>query len=149
MPIVVERTFTVTAPAATVLDYLADFGNTQQWDPGTRRTTRNDSGPIAVGANWHNESKVLGVTTELTYTLCEMTAGRLVFIGRNEGATSTDTITVRPGETGTEVTYHLDLEMHGLAKLATPVMKIEFEKLGSQVAANLTGVLNRLAYPAR
>ena len=29
----------------------------------------------------------------------------------------------------------MDLEMHGVAKLATPVMKIEFEKLGNETAA--------------
>jgi len=149
MSIVVARTFVVSAPAPVVLDYLADFGNTGEWDPATRRTTRNDSGPIVVGSSWHHESKVLGVSTALTYTLCEAEPDKLVFIGRNEGATSTDTITVRPVEDGAEVTYHVDLEMHGVAKLATPVMKVELEKLGSETAIRLTEVLNRLASQAR
>jgi carbon monoxide dehydrogenase subunit G len=148
MAIVVVREFGVTAAPATVIDYLKDFGHTEQWDPGTRRTTRNGSGPITVGTSWHNESKILGVTSRLTYTLCELTAERLVFIGRNEGATSTDTITVRPAEGGSLVTYHLDLEMHGLAKLATPVMKIEFEKLGDETVTRLTDVLGKLGAQA-
>jgi hypothetical protein len=148
MPIVVARTFTVSAPAPAVLDYLADFGHTGEWDPVTRRTTRNDAGPIVVGSSWHNESRVLGVSTALTYTLCEAASDKLVFIGRNEGATSTDTITVRPVEEGAELTYHVDLEMHGVAKLATPFMKIELEKLGSETVARLTEVLNRLASQA-
>ena len=143
--ITVSRTFTVAAPVPVVLDYLKDFGNTTEWDPATRLTTRAGSGPVAVGASWHTVSKVLGVRTELTYTLLELGRDRLVFVGRNEGATSTDTITVRPDGTGTEVTYHLELEMHGLAKLATPVLRAEFGRLGDETAARLTEVLDRLA----
>jgi carbon monoxide dehydrogenase subunit G len=141
---IVVRTFAVTAPPAAVLDYLADFGNTREWDPATQSTTRIDSGPIAPGASWHNVSKVLGLTTELTYTLASTESDKLVFVGRNEGATSIDTITVRPVCGGSEITFRVELEMHGLAKLATPVMKIEFEKLGTETAARLTEVLNRV-----
>jgi carbon monoxide dehydrogenase subunit G len=142
---IVVRTFAVTAPPAAVLDYLADFGNTREWDPATQSTTRIDSGPIAPGASWHTVSKVLGLTTELTYTLASTESDKLVFVGRNEGATSIDTITVRPVDGGgSEVTYRVDLEVHGLAKLATPVMRIEFEKLGTETAARLTEVLNRV-----
>jgi len=143
--ITINRTFKVTAPTGAVLEYLRDFGHTEQWDPGTQQTTRNDTGPIAVGSSWHNVSKVMGITTELTYTLEGEDAEKLVFVGRNEGATSTDTITVRPDRGGSEVTYHLVLEMHGVAKLATPVMKFEFERLGTETAARLTELLGNLS----
>jgi carbon monoxide dehydrogenase subunit G len=145
---IVSRTFAVAAAADKVLEYLQDFGNTEEWDPATQRTTRIDAGPIGVGSSWHNASKILGVTAELTYTLTAVESDKLVFLGRNEGATAIDTITVRPVAGGSEVTYHVDLEMHGLAKLMTPVMKIEFEKLGNETAARLTGVLNRLTRAA-
>jgi carbon monoxide dehydrogenase subunit G len=145
---IVSRTFAVAAAADKVLEYLQDFGNTEEWDPATQRTTRIDAGPIGVGSSWHNASKILGVTAELTYTLTAVQSDKLVFLGRNEGATAIDTITVRPVAGGSEVTYHVDLEMHGLAKLMTPVMKIEFEKLGNETAARLTGVLNRLTRAA-
>lgn len=148
MPISVERTITVSAPVEAVLDHLADFGHTEQWDPATKRTVRTGPGPVEVGASWHNESRVLGIRTELTYTLCERGPDRLVFKGSNDGATSTGTITVRPVAGGTRVTYHRELEMHGLAKLATPVMRMEFEKLGDETAARLTAVLNKLAQAA-
>jgi carbon monoxide dehydrogenase subunit G len=145
---IVSRTFAVSAAPDMVLEYLQDFGNTEEWDPATRRTTRIDTGPIGVGSSWHNASKILGVTAELTYTLATVESDKLVFLGRNEGATATGTITVRPVPGGSEVTYHVDLEMHGLAKLMTPVMKIEFEKLGTETAARLTDVLNRLTRAA-
>jgi carbon monoxide dehydrogenase subunit G len=146
--IVVARTFTVAAAAPAVLEYLIDFGHTAEWDPATRRATRDDTGPIVVGSRWHAETRVLGVSAVLAYTLCEDRPDRLVFIGRGEAATSTATLTVRPVDGGTEVSYHVDLEMHGVAKLATPVMKIEFEKLATETAGRLTGILNRLAAQA-
>ena len=141
----VSRTFTVTPAPSVVLDYLKDFANAEQWDPGTETCTRNDSGPIAVGANWHNVSKILGVTTELTYTLTELTADKIVLVGTNDKATSTDTITVSESGTGSELAYHADLEMKGLAKLATPAMKLVFEKLADDTEKQLTEVLNKLA----
>ncbi|MET8147951.1 SRPBCC family protein [Actinoplanes sp. NPDC049668] len=146
--ITISRTFTVAAPVQAVLAYLMDFGNTNAWDSATRQTRRTDNGPLAVGASWHNTSKILGVTSELTYTLQVVEGDRLVFAGHSEGATSTDTITARPVADGSEVTYRVDVEMHGLAKLATPVIRAEFEKLGDETAAGLTDALNRLTSPA-
>jgi carbon monoxide dehydrogenase subunit G len=148
MPIVVARTVIVTAPVDVVLEYLRDFGNSEQWDPVARRTVRTDAGPIGVGSTWRHEARLLGVRAELTYTLAAADGARLVFVGRNESATSTGTVSVRPVDGGAEVTYRVELEMHGLAKLATPVLRAEAEKLGDETAGRLTEVLNRLASAA-
>ena len=96
MAVVVERTFTIEPGPATVLSYLEDFSNAEEWDPGTVRCTRRDSGPVQVGSSWNNTSKFAGNTTELLYTLESRTDEQLVFVGQNQRATSTDTITVSP-----------------------------------------------------
>jgi carbon monoxide dehydrogenase subunit G len=136
---IVVRTFTVSASPAAVLAYLTDFGNTR--DPGA---TRHHGGPLAVGTTWQHESRILGRTAELTYTLAEVGPDRVVFVGRNETATSVEAITVRPAATGSEVTYRADLEIHGLVKLAVRVLRSEFEKLGDATAARLVAALNAL-----
>lgn len=141
----VSRTFTVTPPPNTVIEYLKDFAHAEEWDPGTEKCTRNDAGPIAVGANWHNVSKILGVTTELTYTLTELEANKIVLVGTNDKATSTDTIAVTASGVGSELTYTANLDMKGVAKLAAPAMKLVFEKLASDTEKQLTEVLNKLA----
>jgi hypothetical protein len=143
--IVVERTLAVTSDAGPVFGYLTDFGNTAGWDPAVQVSTRQDSGPISPGSRWLQVCKVFGVTTEMIYTLAAWEPGRLLFHGRNEGATCTDSVTVRPLAVGAEVTYRVELEMHGLAKLATPLMRVEFEKFGTAGAAALTTALNALA----
>jgi len=137
----VTRSFTVHPAPAVVIDYLKDFANAEEWDPGTESCTRVDDGPIAVGARWHNVSKIAGVTTELDYELTELTDTRIVLVGRNDSATSTDTITVLPSGEGSEITYHADLDMHGLANLAAPAMKLVFEKLANDTEEQLTRAL--------
>jgi len=142
----ISRTFDVRPAPETVLEYLKDFGHAEEWDPGTESCTRIDSGPIAVGSSWHNVSKIAGVSTELTYTLEQLTGDTIVVVGHNETATSTDTMTIvpNPDGAGTRVTYEAVIEMSGAAKLATPVVKVVFEKIGSDTEDDMTVVLNRL-----
>ncbi len=137
----VTRSFTVRRAPAAVIDYLKDFANAEEWDPGTESCTRIGDGPVAVGARWHNVSKIAGVTTELEYELTELTDSRVVLVGRNDSATSTDTITVLPSGEGSEITYDAELDMHGLANLAAPAMKLVFEKLANDTEEQLTRVL--------
>ncbi|GAB2592224.1 hypothetical protein Aab01nite_37900 [Paractinoplanes abujensis] len=143
--IVVERSLAVTAAPPLALGYLADFGNTAVWDPVVRQSIRNGAGPIVPGVSWRQVCRLLGITTELTYTLVTSEPGRLLFHGRNEGATCVDTVVVRAAPSGCEVTYRVELEVHGLAKLASRLIKMEFEKVGNRGAAALTQALNSLA----
>ncbi len=140
----VSRTFTVTPPPHAVLHYLRDFGNAEQWDPGTQHCERIDDGPVAEGSSWRNVSKIFGVTTELTYTLTELSDRKLVFVGENKSAVSVDTITVDAAGSGSVVSYVAELDMRGAATLLTPVMKLVFEKLARDTEQQLTTVLNEL-----
>ncbi|MGW4477288.1 SRPBCC family protein [Rhodococcus triatomae] len=140
----VSRTFTVTAAPEPALRYLADFSHAETWDPGTVRCTRVDEGPVRVGSRWHNESRIAGISTELTYTLEEWTADRVVLVGHNDTATSTETIVVTPDPRGSELTYTNEVEMRGMAKLASPAVKVVFEKIGVDLERQLTEALDAL-----
>ncbi|MFI5734096.1 SRPBCC family protein [Kribbella sp. NPDC051587] len=139
----VSRTFTVVPAPDVVVPYLADFGHAEEWDPGTESCTRTDSGPVRVGSTWHNVSKIAGITTELTYTLEEQTGDRVVLVGRNETATSTETIDVTPDGSGSSITYTNHIEFNGAAKVASPLAKLVFEKVGHDTERQLTDVLNK------
>lgn len=140
----VERTLTVRTPVERVAAYLADFAHTEEWDPGTVSCTRSDEGPIVPGARWHNVSEFRGRRTELDYRLTRRDAGRVTFVGRNKTATSTDDFGLSAGPDGTTVRYRATIEFHGLAKLAGPFLKREFERLGDEVVPKLTKVLEGL-----
>jgi carbon monoxide dehydrogenase subunit G len=136
--------FSLKPPPAQVVEYLKNFENAEEWDPGTQTCTRAGSGQVVEGATWHNVSKIFGVTAELTYTLKELTESRLVFVGENKSSTSRDTITVDAAGTGSLLTYRADLTMKGAAKALNPVMKIVFEKLANDTEKQMTAVLSRL-----
>lgn len=140
----VSRTFSVDASPEIVIAYLADFAHAEQWDPGTVRCVRNDDGPVRVGCSWQNTSKIAGISTELTYTLEQLTDERIVLVGRNDTATSTEMIDVVTSGTGSSITYTNEVQFKGAAKLAVPLAKLVFEKLGNDTKKQLTGTLNAL-----
>jgi carbon monoxide dehydrogenase subunit G len=141
----VQRTFTVDRPIETVFDYLADFTNTEAWDPGTVRTTRVDSGPLQSGARFHNVSNFRGRRTELDYELTTFDPrSHLTFTGNNKTVTSTDDLAFRPSGSGTEIHYAAHFDFHGLARLATPLLKSTFDKLADETVQQMTGVLESL-----
>ena len=140
----VSRNFTVTAEPRSVVEYLKDFSNAEQWDPGTESCERLDAGPVAVGSTWHNKSKIAGISTELVYELTELTEDKIVLVGTNDTATSTDTIRVSQHPDGSLVFYEAEIEMKGAAKLGTPLVKLLFEKIGTDTEHDMKKALDRL-----
>ncbi|MER5352169.1 SRPBCC family protein [Kitasatospora sp. NPDC002551] len=136
----VERTMVVDRPAGEVLRYLADFGHATQWDPGTESCVRLDGAALAEGASWRNVSRFRGRRTELHYRLERYEPGRLVFVGRNRTVTATDDITVRASGNRAVVVYRARLRFHGPARLASPFLRAEFERLADAVARRLPRV---------
>ncbi len=141
----VSCTFAVVAPPEIVVPYLADFAHAEQWDPGTVRCVRVDEGPVTVGSSWHNTSKIAGISTELKYVLEQLTEERVVLVGRNDTATSTETIEIASNGAGSRITYTNEVRFNGVAKLATPFVKLVFEKLGNETERQMTQTLNALA----
>lgn len=143
--ITVERTFTVACPAATVFDYLADFTTTTEWDPGTVVTTRTDSGPLGVGALFHNVSEFRGRRTELDYRcMVHEPNTHVVFTGENKTVTATDDLTLRAEGDSTVVTYRARFVFKGLARLAEPFLRKGFEPIADETIAQLSRTLDAL-----
>jgi len=144
----VSRTFTVLASPDIAVDYLADFGNAEEWDPGTVSCTRLDDGPLATGSRWRNVSKILGRQTELEYVLVEQRADGVVLEGRNKTATSLDDIRVLPVPGGARIVYDATIRFRGPARLVDPFMRLVFERLAAKTADQMTQALNRRAQQA-
>ncbi|MFE2537036.1 SRPBCC family protein [Streptomyces sp. NPDC059371] len=140
----VERTFTLHHPLPDVVAYLADFSHAQEWDPGTVSCRPVKAGdPVAKGAEWLNVSMFRGRRTELRYQLVRREEQRLIFVGRNRTATSTDDIAFREKDGATLLTYRARIDFHGLARLASPFLRREFERLGDEVAHRMPQAVDR------
>jgi carbon monoxide dehydrogenase subunit G len=125
----VERTFDVGRSPDVVVEYLKDFAHAEEWDPGKKSCVQVTPGPVMVGTRWRNVSELRGRDTELSYELARLEGDRITFVGTNKTATSKDDITVRPSGAGSAVTYRAEVELHGLAKIAQPLLSREFERL--------------------
>lgn len=142
----VSRTFDVTVPSSTILEYLRDFSHAEEWDPGTKQCDLVGDGPIEVGSHWHNVSEFRGRETELDYELSILSDDHVVFRGTNKSATSIDDIRVTSTPTGSQIVYHATIDFHGLARLAGPFLQKEFERLGDETQEQMTRVLNKLPH---
>ena len=80
----------------------------------------------------------------MSYRLERLEPRRITFVGQNKTATSTDDMTFAEAAGGTEIHYDANIVFHGLAKLADPLMRREFEVLGDETVSKMTAVLNVL-----
>lgn len=138
----IQRVVTVERPVDAVFAYLADFENTNEWDPGTVRTTRI-AGDRGAGSMYRNVSKFAGRETALVYTAVELRApGLLRFRGENKTVTAHDTIRLAPiASGGTELTYRAEFVFKGVARWLAPLLRRQFGKLGDDAARQLQAVL--------
>lgn len=119
----VERTFSVPRPIADVFAYLGDFTHTNEWDPGTRSTTRT-SGDGGLGTTYRNISAFMGREVELTYeTVTYDVPTRVQFRGRNGQTTATDSMTFTAvSDDETQIHYRADFEFPFLIRLVAPLV---------------------------
>ena len=139
-----SRTFTTTAPPEAVFDYLADFTNAEEWDPGTVSCVRV-SGDGGVGTTYRNVSKFLGRESEITYTTEEVQRPtRIHLIGRNEQFEGHDVLGIRAHGAGSEVTYTAEFEFKGGARFAAPVVAAYLPFLAKKTVDELKSTLDKL-----
>ena len=138
------KTVVVEKPLDTVFGYLSDFTTTTDWDPGTVITVRRH-GNGGVGTTYLNTSTFLRRTTQLTYVVDELVDQQLIQLrGENKTVIAVDTLTFRPVASGTEVVYAAEVTFKGLSRIAAPLLKPAFERLGNEAEAGMRKALNRL-----
>lgn len=140
----VSRTFTTSARPETVFDYLADFTNAEEWDPGTVSCERV-SGDGGVGTTYRNVSKFLGRESTITYTTEELERPtRIHLTGRNEQFDGHDVLGIRAHAEGSEVTYTAEFAFKGGARFAAPVVAAYLPALARKTVDELKSTLDRL-----
>lgn len=143
----VTRQFLVDVEQAVAVEYLKDFGNATDWDPGSVSNERLDEGPIRVGSAWTNTSKLIFIKTELRYELTQLRQDGMVFTGTNATATSIDTIDVIADGHGVRITYDSLVTFNGKARYVDPLMHLIFLKLAGETVDGITRELGKLSSP--
>ncbi|MGE9807271.1 SRPBCC family protein [Janibacter sp. G1551] len=143
----ITRTIPVAdTPPSAVYAYLADFTTSEEWDPGTVRTTLVE-GDGGIGSRYLNRSVFRGRETELTYETIDLQPHRLVVMrGENATVVAQDTMSIRPDEdgTGSVLVYEADFTFKGLARLASPLLRGPLARLADETEEELARVLPQL-----
>ena len=134
----------VDKPLSAVFTYLSDFETTVDWDPGTVTTERisGDGGP---GTAYRNTSSFAGRETELEYVVQKLEHERLFQLrGENKTVVAMDTMTFSSADGRTAVTYRAEFTFKGVARLAEPLFRGRFAKLGDEAETGLREALQKL-----
>jgi len=135
---------TIDTPRAReeVFAYLSDFSSTQEWDPGIVEAERLGDAAVGEGTEFRLLASFLGRTTPLTYRIVEFQPPDAVtLLGENATVVSRDRITFEPLAQGTRITYDADLALKGPLKLADPLLRLAFGRVGDRALAGLRRTL--------
>lgn len=132
---------TPRAPAEAFA-YLSDFSTTQEWDPGVVEAQRIGDAPVGEGTEFRLVADFLGRKTALTYRIVAFEPGKAVTLrGENATVVSLDRITVEPSDEGARVTYDADLGLKGPLRIADPLLRLAFDRVGDRALEGLRAAL--------
>jgi hypothetical protein len=133
-----------TRAPSEAFDYLAEFSRAVEWDPNVKEGSSLTPGPIGRGSAFRIVSSFLGRPVPLEYQVTSFEPPRRVVLeADNFAIRSVDEITFEPSSAGSRVTYHADLRLKGLLRLADPLLALAFRRLGDRAASGLRRELNR------
>ena len=129
--------------AEETFDYMADFTNAADWDPGTATSERLDDGPAGLGATFRLGVRIGSRVTPLDYRIVAYQRPHtVVLLGESETIRSEDTMTVTPTADGRCIlTYDADLTLKGSFALANPVLPLFFDRIGDRGVEGLRSTL--------
>jgi len=127
-----------------VFDYLADFANAKEWDPGVMEGERLTSGPLGPGSRFRLVARFLGRRVPLEYEITDFDRGRrVVFQADDAVVRSIDEVRFGGAGDRTSVTYEADLRVKGpFGGLVDPLLGLAFRRIGDRAAAGLRKALN-------
>ncbi len=129
-------------------DFISDFANASDWDPGVASSERIDPGPVGVGARYRLGVRMGGRVAPMEYRISVFEPGRrVVLLGEGSRVSATDEIRFEasPDGLGTSIDYTADIRLGGILRLAQPFLGGTFEKIGRDALAGMQKTLDARA----
>ena len=129
--------------ADETFDYMADFTNAAEWDPGTADAERLDDGPVGLGSTFRLGVRVGSRVVPLDYRIVTYDRPRkVVLLGESDAIRSEDAVTVTPAADGGSIlTYEADLRLKGRFAPANALLPLAFDRIGDKGVEGLRQVL--------
>ena len=140
------ETIETTLPIGATFAYLADFANSQEWDPGVATAERIGNEPIGVGTSYRLGVRVGNRVRPMEYTVSTFDPlRRVVLVGSGSGVSAVDTIEFARTPTGTRVDYTADITLRGVMRLVQPFIGGTFAKIAQDAADGIQHQLDARA----
>jgi carbon monoxide dehydrogenase subunit G len=129
---------------ADVFDYVADFSNAAEWDPGIAEATKVTDGPVRMGSEFDVVALFRGKRQRFHYVVTDFEQERrVVLTGDGDRAQSVDEISFEPAGDGSRITYMVDFRLRGIYRPAGPLLMPVLSRMGDHALAGLKAVLDR------
>lgn len=133
-------------PLQDAFDFIADFSNAAQWDPGVATAVRLDSGPIREGTRVRLGVRIAGRVAPMEYVVTTwQPPHRVVLRGEGSGVAAVDDIRFETTPTGTRIDYTADIRLRGLLRLAAPFTGGTFERIARNARDGMQRALDHRA----
>ena len=110
-----RETIDTTLPIDDAFAFVADFANSQHWDPGVATSERIDPGPVGVGARYKLGVRMRGKVAPMEYRVTTWEPNRrVVLAGEGSNVSAVDEIRFEATPTGTRIDYTADIQPHRL-----------------------------------
>ncbi len=136
------KSLEVPGSSKTVFDFMADFTNVADWDPGVDSSRKITDGPIGPGTSFDVVASFFGRKVPLRYEIVRFEPHtRVVFRAENDDVISLDEITCEESPHGTRLIYDADLRLKGFRRVFEPALAIAFRWIANDA---LQGLRKRL-----
>lgn len=133
-------------PVEDAFAFIADFANSQHWDPGVATSERIDDGPVGLGARYRLGVRMRGRVAPMEYRITAFEApSRVVLTGEGSGVSAVDEIRFEPIDSGTRIDYTADIRLGGWMRLIQPLAGGTFEKIAKDALGGMQRTLDERA----
>ena len=127
-------------------EFVADFANAAQWDPGVATSESLDDGVVRVGARYLLGIRMGSRVAPMTYTITHLEAPRrVVLAGEGSGVSATDDISFEATTSGTRISYVADIRLRGALRLLAPFAGASFRRIAANARAGMQRTLDARA----
>lgn len=139
-----------TLPVELAFAYIADFSNSQEWDPGVASAERIGSGPVGPDARYRLDVRLGARVAPMEYRILVFEPpGRVVLVGSGSGVAAVDEIRFESVGTGTRIDYVADIRLGGSLRFIQPFLGGAFKRLARDAADGMERTLAAKAAATR
>ncbi|MCG8689180.1 MAG: SDR family NAD(P)-dependent oxidoreductase [Desulfobacterales bacterium] len=128
----------------TVFNYVSDFTNIKEWDPGVLSSNKIGTGEVGVGSTYDLVLTFGLFRPRMSYsTTVFQPFSKVVLKGKGDTYTAIDTIVFKKAGQGTQVDYQADIQFSGIGNYLEAYLSPVLRQIGRKAILGLKQTLDK------